>query len=218
MSAAGPTARRYHHGNLAEELIAAATVMAAQGGPDAVVLREVARTVGVSPTAAYRHFAGQADLQNAVKDVALRRLADHMRATAARWAGDDSPAATGPRPGTPQQAAIRRLIAIGRGYVDFALAEPGLFRCFCIGLPMTADVGLGDGPAFGVLTEALDAMVDCGLLSDERRAAGADIAAWSAVHGLAVLCLDGPLADLPRAEQDRLYDQAVDVLLHGLLR
>ncbi len=232
MAAASPTIRRYHHGNLAEELIAAATAMAARGGPDAVVLREVARTVGVSPTAAYRHFAGQADLQDAVKDVALQRLADHMRAAAAGWSDDEAPATTGDSHATPQHArpqharaqhaapqhaAIRRLVAIGRGYFDFALTEPGLFRCFCIGLPMTDKAGLGDEPAFGVLTEALDALVDCGLLSTERRAEGADIAAWASVHGLAVLCLDGPLADLPRADQDRLFHQTIDVLLHGLL-
>jgi AcrR family transcriptional regulator len=39
--------RPYHHGNLAEALVDAALEMAAEGGPDAVVLREVARRVGV---------------------------------------------------------------------------------------------------------------------------------------------------------------------------
>ena len=159
-----------------------------------------------------------------------------MRSAAAGWADGEPAAATGHRRGTsrrasprqstvqnvqleeatPQHAAIRRLVAIGRGYFDFALTEPGLFRCFCIGLPLTDKMGLGDEPAFGVLAEALDALVDCGLLSTERRAEGADIAAWASVHGLAVLCLDGPLADLPRADQDRLFHQTIDVLLHGL--
>src|SRR5699024_11035789 len=39
-------------------------------------------------------------------------------------------------PSSPQEHAVRRLEAIGRGYVDFALTEPGLFRSFCLGLPI----------------------------------------------------------------------------------
>ncbi|MDQ6716487.1 MAG: TetR/AcrR family transcriptional regulator, partial [Actinomycetota bacterium] len=48
---------RYHHGDLRRALVLAATSLARAGGPDAVVLREVTRQVGVSANAAYRHFA-----------------------------------------------------------------------------------------------------------------------------------------------------------------
>src|SRR5687767_8921701 len=58
---------RYHHGDLRNALIGAAVELAAEGGPERVVLREAARSVGVSPTAAYRHFNGQGDLLHAVK-------------------------------------------------------------------------------------------------------------------------------------------------------
>ena len=67
--------RRYHHGDLANALTAAATELARDGGPEAVVLREAARKVGVSATAAYRHFAGHGDLIHAVKELAQERLA-----------------------------------------------------------------------------------------------------------------------------------------------
>ena len=46
---------RYHHGDLANALTLAATDLAREGGPEAVVLRQAARQVGVSATAAYRH-------------------------------------------------------------------------------------------------------------------------------------------------------------------
>ena len=238
----------YHHGNLAAALVDAALEMAAEGGPQAVVLREVARRVGVSATAAYRHFAGQADLTEAVKHAALDRLAEHMRRALAAHDGDGTAtgadagpvvgagsaagasaagSATGPTaagrvplpglaPGSAQERAARRLEAIGRAYFDFAITQQGLFRCFCLGLPMPGAVQLTAESAFGVLTEVLDDIVTTGLLTPERRASGVDIALWSGVHGLAVLCLDGPLADLPREQQYGLLTTVTDVLFHGL--
>jgi len=214
-------ARPYHHGNLAEALVDEGLHMAAEGGPEAVVLREVARRVGVSATAAYRHFAGQADLIDAVKHAALDRLAKHMRAAlAAHDRGDADIAGQVPLPGiatgSAQQRAARRLEAIGRAYFDFAITQQGLFRCFCLGLPLPGSVTLQEESAFGVLADVLDDLVAAGLLTTERRAAGVDVALWSAVHGLAVLCLDGPLADLPREQQYALLTTVTDVLFHGL--
>lgn len=213
--------RPYHHGSLATALLDQALEMAAEGGPEAVVLREVARRVGVSATAAYRHFAGQADLTTAVKHAALDRLAEHMRAAlAAHDGGSTDHAGQVPLPGiaagSPQERAARRLEAIGRAYFDFAITQQGLFRCFCLGLPIPGAAQLADESAFGVLADALADLVEAGILTPERRAAGVDIALWSAVHGLAVLCLDGPLADLPREHQYALLTTVTDVLFHGL--
>ncbi|HKS99193.1 MAG TPA: TetR family transcriptional regulator, partial [Rugosimonospora sp.] len=70
----------YHHGDLANALTVAATDLARSGGPEAVVLREAARQVGVSATAAYRHFAGHGELIHAVKQAAQAGIADCMRA------------------------------------------------------------------------------------------------------------------------------------------
>ncbi len=199
--------RAYHHGHLAEALLAAGVELARVGGPDAVVLREAARRAGVSATAAYRHFDGQTALQQAVKEYALEVLSEHMQAAAAQ-AG----AAADTRP-----ASVVRLEAIGRAYLSFALNERGLFRTFCIGLPMPEGVSLdSDQPAFGVLTQALDAMTADGLLAPEIRLT-APLAAWSAVHGLAILCLDGPLADIPDQERDNLFEATLRMVLHGLL-
>ena len=66
---AGTTARgRYHHGDLRRALVVAATALAREGGPEAVVLREVTRRVGVSANAAYRHFTDRDALLEAVVD------------------------------------------------------------------------------------------------------------------------------------------------------
>src|SRR5437763_2995955 len=59
-------------------LVRAGLELARSGGPDAVVLREVTRMVGVVPNAAYRHFADRDALLGAVCDEAVRQLAQRM--------------------------------------------------------------------------------------------------------------------------------------------
>lgn len=194
---------RYHHGDLRNALVAAATDLAEKGGPEAVVLRAAAREVGVSPTAAYRHFASQDDLLTAVKRQAGERLAETM-ATEVR-------AARGSR--DPLVAARRRLGATGRGYLRFAMAEPGAFRTFCAhsqgeGAPL-------DDSAFSLLTSCLDDLVAAGGLPAARRPYS-ELVCWAAVHGLAMLVIDGPIGELPPRERDRVIDRLVQVVLDGL--
>jgi AcrR family transcriptional regulator len=75
-----------------------------------VVLREAARRVGVSATAAYRHFENHTDLLRAVRQRAHQALAESMDATLT---------AAAPSPDARTEA-VRRLHAIGSGYVTFA--------------------------------------------------------------------------------------------------
>src|SRR5207245_4888643 len=97
----------------------------------------------------------------------------------------------------------KRLQAVGAAYIDFALAQPGLFRTAFTSHPATSDDDDHDRPAgpeagsqepaepYEVLRQALDEAQAAGLL-DARRRAGAQIAIWSAVHCLACFWLDGP--------------------------
>jgi AcrR family transcriptional regulator len=199
--------RGYHHGHLAEALLTAGVELARASGPDAVVLREAARRVGVSPTAAYRHFENQNGLVEAVKEHALALLYRHMQAALEA-------------PGAPT-AGPDRLAAIGRAYLEFAITEPGLFRTFCIGLPPVEDLDVGNekkslGPTFGVLTDVIDGMAAQGLL-DPALVKTAAISAWAAVHGLAILTIDGPLSKIPPAEREGVFRGAIRMVLNGLL-
>ena len=189
----------YHHGDLRNALIGAAAELAGQGGPGAVTIRAAARKVGVTPTAAYRHFTGHEDLLTAAKDLSLDRMADAMRNRLAALATDPDPA----------RAAMARLEAIGRGYVDFALSEPGLFRtAFCRNPDKPRDLHDPDGP-HTMLTKSVDDLIAVGFFREEARL-GAEISAWSLVHGLSMLLLDGPLANLPAVEQQAVVDQTID--------
>lgn len=208
------TRTSYHHGDLANALTVAATQLARDGGPEAVVLREAARKVGVSATAAYRHFAGHGDLIHAVKGAAQERLAESMRAELAT---------TEPLANASDEA-LRRMRAIGMAYLRFALAEPGLFRtAFCRAdkeyLERSADEhvdGMAASPAFQLLAETLNGLMAAGLLPPQRRPF-AEIQAWSAVHGLAMLLLDGPLEKLDDRDRDEAIERVLDGVIYGLV-
>ncbi len=199
-----PARSSYRHGDLRQALIDAALDMARQGGPDAVVLREATRRAGVSPNAAYRHFADRQDLLEAVSAAAQGLAADAM---------EDAVEAV-PATGDPAVDARLRVGAVGRGYLAFARHEPGLFRtAFTVPNDLSeafdADkAGRRGRTPFQVLAETLDALHTAGVLPAERRQ-GAELLAWSTVHGLGMLALDGPLRGLT----DEMLDGATERLL-----
>src|SRR5580704_15938609 len=92
--------RRPPRGAVHNGVVAAALEPGRTRGPDAVVLREATRMVGVVPNAAYRHFADRDELLAAVCTAAMRELADRMAAGVARVRGKHGdPAAAGARLG-----------------------------------------------------------------------------------------------------------------------
>ncbi|NUU24598.1 MAG: TetR family transcriptional regulator [Streptomycetaceae bacterium] len=211
-----PTRRSYHHGDLRNALVEAATQLVRAGGPEALVLREVARETGVSSTAAYRHFESHKDLVEAVKEQAGQVMVQRVRDELAASSPSDDPVAE----------ALRRIDASGRGYVRFALTEPGLFRLMfreraqaggtAARLAVRPKTPAEDRDAsYMVMADALDALVDLGALSAERRPF-ADISLWAGVHGLSVLLIDSQLAALPEDIRQAVIDRTFDVLVHGV--
>lgn len=69
---------------------------------------------------------------------------------------------------------------------------------------------------FELLCHTLDGMVAAGLLPPERRP-GAEFMAWSAVHGMALLVLDGPLRGLGEDQYQALAERLVAMVEQGLL-
>jgi AcrR family transcriptional regulator len=199
--------RAYHHGDLRRVLVEAGIALAREGGPDAVVLREATRRAGVVPNAAYRHFASRDALLQAVKAAGLAALAVAMEKELARAASRPDVARAGLR-------------AIGTAYLRFAQKEPGLFRtAFSVsGDPETADhpgwAGKSGLNPFQLLGAALDRMVEAGMLPSERRA-GAEYLAWSAVHGLAMLALDGPLRRMTRKQIREIGERVISMVELG---
>lgn len=205
--AATEAGRRRPRGAVRDGLLAAGVELARTGGPTAVVLREAARIVGVVPNAAYRHFADRDELLAAVCVEALGELATRMAGEVARVRGAYGDA----------RAARRRLRAIFRAYLEFAHAEPGLFATAFSMPHQHAYAQQTDKAALPLdqLRAALDELVDAGVLAPARRA-GIEYPIWSAVHGLAVLCEQGPLREAPDAGRRRLQEATRAFIEWGL--
>lgn len=207
--------RGYHHGNLRGALVAAGLELARSGGPNAVLLRAACREAGVSHNAAYRHFANQEDLLAAVAARCMTQLGLLMIERS------DLVTARGAVP-----RARARLNAIGRAYIDFARTEPGWFRTAFSSAQAhsskrpsqeeSAADGANDASnPYALLNARLDDLVIAGALAPERRI-GAAYAAWSAVHGLSGLLLDGPLHDLPEPEVQHAITAVLALVNRGL--
>lgn len=205
-----PQIRSYHHGDLRRALIEQGLHLARTGGPTAVSLREVTRAAGVSPNAAYRHFADREHLVRAVAAEAQLALARAIR----------SRVEAAPPAATAAEASVERLRRVGLAYIDFARAERGWFELAFA----TQDPQGGEGivtldeeivAPFRLLLDTLDAMVDAGALTPERRPL-AEWACWSAVHGFAEIAVHGPVQWQPPEVIDALAAAVVEAAIVGV--
>ena len=155
----------YHHGDLRPALLKAAARALEKEGPAALSLRELARRAGVSHNAPYRHFAGREALLAALCAEGFRLLGEALARSSGR--------------------------AMGEAYVRFALEHPHRFRLMFGGhvpLERQRDVAAAAAQPYQTLVQAFRAQP---AIADPERAAAA---AWSLVHGLAHLLLDGHFA------------------------
>jgi AcrR family transcriptional regulator len=174
----------YHHGDLRAALVAQGLHVLAERDADSLSLREVARGVGVSATSVYRHFPDKEALVTALALDGLAQLGRAQRAAAE--------AAGGGKAG---------FAATGRAYVRFALANPALFRL------IFASPALEAAKAQGALASEAAMMLraNAAAATGGGDAAGVGaIQAWSLVHGLAMLMLDGQIA-----QDEALIDRVI---------
>ena len=161
----------YHHGDLRAAAIAAGLDLLKSRTADDLALREVARAVGVSATALYRHFPDKGALLIALAQEGLRMLGVAQRAA--------SDAAGG---------GVAGFNATGAAYVRFALANPALYRLI-FSSPMPHELKARDradpNDAMAMLQANAAALAPPGV--DPRVFA---LQSWSVAHGLAMLILD----------------------------
>ncbi len=211
---AAPTAREtYRHGDLRRALLEAGIALAREGGPSAVKLREATRRAGVAPNAAYRHFASQQALLMAVRASALSAVAAAIELELAALPAD------GLSPADRARASVR---AVGTGYLRFAKAHTGLFlTAFALSDKLIQDTaawpsaGPGGRSPYELLCDVVDLLVQAGVMPAAKRP-GAEILAWSAVHGLAMLVVDGPLAAPVGPHFEMFGQRLLDMVEKGL--
>ena len=178
MPADPPPRDSYHHGNLREELIAAALRLIAERGPAGFAFAEVARAAGVSPAAPYRHFRDRNALLAEIARQGFLRFAEQLEAAFAQGRPDPV-------------TAIERC---GHAYLAFARREPAAYAAmFETGLPPEQDLALAGAAerAFGVLRRAAE--LACAVHGRPGRPPALMVALhlWSMAHGIASLFVAG---------------------------
>lgn len=172
----------YHHGDLKRALLDAALEMLDEEGADGIGLRELARKVGVSAAAPYRHFRSRQALLEAVATEGFRRFSAMMAAKEADF------------------TEAERLPAMAEAYVRFALVQPALFRLmFSRQVDKTGNKALHDAAveAYGALAKAAAREVP------DAPSEGAVIA-WSFAHGLSMLLIDEQILGVSPQNSDSL--------------
>jgi len=190
--------RSYHHGDLAESLLLAVDEIASQFGMEAVTLRACAKLVGVSPSSAFRHYADKRALLTAFAARALRRLAVIMQDAQTR----------------AEENEENSFAAVGLAYIEFALDNPAFFRAMWNDETIYANSEDYVDAANGLSAHLKGGFADTIEDTDPNRFSSEELLAWSSVHGLASLFVDGPVGnDLSKANKLKMAQEMIATLM-----
>ena len=184
----------YHHGNLREAMVQAALDMIRERGPGGFSFAEVARAVGVSGAAPYRHFRDRNALVAEIARQGFLRLEAEL---ARAWAEGR------PNPQTAMENC-------GRAYLAFARREPASYAAmFHPGFPIEDDAELSGAydRAFSAIRRAAERVT--ATVGGPRKPPALMVALhiWSLAHGIASLYIgdpNGTRRKLPMAPEDLL--------------
>ena len=189
------SSKQYHHGDLKVSLIEAANTILLRDGADALSLRAIAAEVGVSHMAPYAHFKNKKELIKSIAEAGFVQMADTMEAVTLELKTKKTL--------TPGELVL----AYGVRYLEFATANPQLYRLMLGQVETTgrkskkndieANVSVDKDPAnclfiesskkpFILLCEAFALRGD-----DDENVKAQALGAWSMVHGMAALIIEG---------------------------
>jgi AcrR family transcriptional regulator len=199
----------YHHGDLRRVLIDAALELVNDEQNWDFSLREVARRAGVSHNAPYNHFASKRDLLVAIASAGFDVLRERLLAATV---------------GVHPKAA---LVKIAVAYVSFGLENPTRYRLMFGSALATSMDGMAstyataDAGAKAVLEEVIFRGAQAGVLAASPRKKEEMqvlvLTAWSTVHGLTMVALDG-LTETPRSKIPGLVEKVARVVCHGMFK
>ncbi|MEM9157531.1 MAG: TetR/AcrR family transcriptional regulator [Verrucomicrobiota bacterium] len=174
----------YHHGDLKKALTEAGLQVLQQEGLNALSLRRVAREASVSPAAPYRHFTDKHALLIAISEHGFTELESRLRDSKENRPGD--------------------IDASGAAYLSFAIENPELYRLMFTQNIMRETEADHDAKersreAFLRLVETIENGIQNNHIEDTQCHMLA-LSAWSLVHGVSMLAIDGVLAGSPFEE------------------
>lgn len=191
----------YHHGNLRETLLNEAVNALRQGSIEQLSLRALARNVGVSPTAPYRHFADKNALLAELSVLTFQEVEARTRAAF-----------------NPERPLQDNLLAAGLAYIAYAQENPEKYRLTFNAIIHQREqyprLTEANHNAFKVLEELLNAGIQQGLLLN----CSLEILAhtcWATLHGIASAGIDDIYS---RMDHQLTHHELVRVQLLLLLR
>lgn len=165
----------YHHGDLKSAAIIVGRNLIETGGIQALGIRRVADTIGVTAPALYRHFDSLDVLLFEISCQVRQELGELMmlRRNSVRKSRDS------------RKYELDKFKALGEAYVDFAENHPRLFE---VAFTHHQHQSIGDynDLAWQILNESIENFVNLGMTPKSKQEK-APLLAWSAVHGLATL-------------------------------
>ena len=192
----------YHHGNLAESLLDAVDEIATEFGLEAVTLRACVKRVGVSPSSAFRHYTDKRALLTAFATRALNQLGDSLADASDQSRQDEQDGFT----------------AVGLAYVAFAIDKPAFFRAmwreetiYSNDFDYLAAAARLSGYLQGGFADTLED-------ADPNALSAEELLAWSSVHGLAELFVDGPVGRGNSREQKMNTARSMLLLMGPLIK
>ena len=201
----GTAKAAYHHGDLRRSLLDAALGLVASHGVQGFTLREAARAAEVSHNAPYRHFPSRGHLLVELAAEGQALLLQSLQTAVTR--------AKSPRD---------RIVALGIAYMEFALAHTAHFRVMFsseVAQHRTESLKATQDLTFTFFETELLAGERAGLLR-KRAVQQHALVGWSALHGAALLVLDGVLTGTAVAARRKPRDIArivIESLLTGFL-
>jgi len=195
------TKNTYHHGNLAESLLDAVDELATKFGLESVTLRACAKLVGVSPSSAFRHYSDKRSLLTAFATKALYQLSDAMEAAKKSAEKDNGDT----------------FLAVGLAYIEFALLKPAFFRAM-----WRQETIYPTDENYIKATKQLALHLQGGFVNtikddDPNSFSSQELLAWSSVHGLANLFVDGPVGNEKNKQQQLQMAKKMIALLGPVL-
>lgn len=206
-ASAKSTAKKYHHGNVSAALISAGLEMIESEDISSLTLRAVGSRIGVSRSAIYRHFENKEDLLIAIATDGFQRLHNALQKAKAQ----------------AKSSHLKEIPLMTAAYLKFARENAAAYRLMfgaiapgSNGLAMLAEAASG---AFSPLPES----IALGQSRGKFKAGNPIIlatAAWSSVHGLSMLYIDGKITEKGfltcSFSSRKLLDATIEMIMQGL--
>jgi AcrR family transcriptional regulator len=168
------TEKSYHHGNLRQALLEAACIHLREENIDALSLRALARDIGVSQTAPYRHFDSRNALFAAIATWGFQILTEELESSLARVTG----------------SAVESMTEMGLGYLRFSQQHSEkyqlLFDSSLVEFDEYPALQMASADCFDLMLTVISQGKSEGVFQsrpDEELAARI----WSGLHGMASL-------------------------------